>query len=115
MARNRNTTEQNENKENTLSEGMFTPVEDTDLLAQILATSHGRGDYKAVMSAVIESGHRLVEIPLDRGIFQGRKDTTVKSGFENVKTSKEPPEGADKVKVVKKDGAIYLVNQAVTG
>jgi hypothetical protein len=92
---------------------LFTPIEDEATLAEVLSGAHGRGDYKTVMAAFIDAAIRIAQIPLDRGLFEGRKDTTVKSGFENVKTSKEPPAGADKVKVVKKNGNVYLVNQAV--
>jgi hypothetical protein len=92
----------------------FQPIEDADVLADILAGARGRGDYKVVMEAFITAGHRLVQIPLDGGLFNGKKPQTVKTGFENVKTSKEPPAGSDKVKVVKKNDQVYLVNQAVT-
>jgi coenzyme F420-reducing hydrogenase beta subunit len=93
---------------------MFTPIDDTDLLADILSGARGRGDYKTVIGAFIESGHRLVEVPLTAGLFEGKKAQTVKTGFENAKNAKEPVEGSDKVKVVKKGDQIYLVNQAVT-
>lgn len=116
MARNRKSTESNatSTKENSnMSEGMFTPIEDTDLLADILAGARGRGDYKTVLGAFIESGHRLVEVPLTGGLFEGKKAQTVKTGFENAKNAKEPVEGSDKVKVVKKGEQVYLVNQAI--
>jgi hypothetical protein len=106
-----NTTEV-QKESNTMSD-MFTPIEDTDLLADILAGARGRGDYKTVLKAFIESEHRLVEVPLTGGLFEGKKAQTVKTGFENAKNAKEPVEGSDKVKVVKKGDQIYLVNQAV--
>lgn len=113
MARNRNTNDSNDNKESNNMSTMFTPIEDTDLLGEILAGARGRGDYKTVLGAFIESGHRLVQIPLDAGLFEGKKPQTVKTGFENAKNAKEPVEGSDQVKVIKKDDKIYLVNQAV--
>lgn len=100
------------NERNTMST-MFTPIEDEATLAEILAGARGRGDYKTVMEAFIDAAVRLAQIPLDGGLFEGKKAQTVKTGFENVKTSKTPPEGADKIKVVKKNDQIYLVNQAV--
>lgn len=111
MARNRN--QSTETKENNVMSEMFTPIDDEATLADILAGAHGRGDYKTVLTAFLNAGIRLAQIPLDSGLFQGRKPQTVKSGFENVKSSKEPPEGADQVKVVKKNDQVYLVNQAV--
>jgi hypothetical protein len=92
---------------------MFTPIDDTEELNAILAGARGRGDYKTVLGAFIDAGIRLAQVPLDNGLFEGKKAQTVKTGFENAKTSKEPPQGADQVKVVKKDDKIYLVNQAV--
>lgn len=112
---NDSTTTQNTNtneRNNTMST-MFTPIEDEATLADILAGARGRGDYKTVMKAFIEAGVRLAQIPLDGGLFEGKKAQTVKTGFENVKTSKEPPEGSESIKVVKKNDQIYLVNQAV--
>jgi hypothetical protein len=95
-----------------MSSTMFQPVEDENVLAEILAGAHGRGDYKTILSAFIEAGVRLAKVPLT-GMLAERKPQTVKTGFENAKTSKNPPEGADKVKVVKKGDDIYLLNQAV--
>jgi hypothetical protein len=92
---------------------MFTPITDEDTLAEILAGARGRGDYKTVMVAFRDAGIRTAEVPLDRGLFEGRKAQTVKTGFDNVKTSKEPPEGSDKIRVIKKNDKVYLVNQAV--
>jgi len=116
MARPRSnkTNESTTIKENTVMSDMFTPIEDTDLLADILSGARGRGDYKTVIKAFIDSGYRLVEVPLTSGLFEGKKAQTVKTGFENAKNAKEPAEGSDKVKVVKKGDQIYLVNQAVS-
>lgn len=101
-------------KENSnMSDTLFQPIDDAELLADILAGARGRGDYKTVIKAFIESGHRLVEVPLTQGLFEGKQAQTVKTGFENAKNAKEPVEGSDKVKVVKKGDQIYLVNQAV--
>jgi hypothetical protein len=96
-----------------MSSTMFTPIEDDATLADILAGARGRGDYKLVLDAFIKSGYRLVEVPLTEGAFAEKKPQTVKTGFENAKSGKEPPEGAAEVKVVKKDDKIYLVNQAI--
>ena len=101
-------------KENTVMSDMFTPIDDTDLLNDILSGARGRGDYKTVLVAFRDSGHRLVEVPLTTGLFEGKKAQTVKTGFENAKNAKDPVEGSDKIKVVKKGDQIYLVNQAVT-
>ncbi len=102
-------------KENSnMSDTMFTPIDDTDLLNDILSGARGRGDYKTVLVAFRDSGHRLVEVPLTTGLFEGKKAQTVKTGFENAKNAKDPVEGSDKIKVVKKGDQIYLVNQAVS-
>lgn len=93
-------------------DGMFTPVEDEDELAAILAGTRGRGDYRTILEAFIKSGHKMVKIPLDRGLLEGKKAATVKSGFENVKTAKNPLEGADKVLIRKREDDVFLVNQA---
>jgi hypothetical protein len=117
MARRRSastaTTTTREEVNNMATSDMFSIIEDEDTLADILRGARGRGDYKTVMVAFIEAGVRLAQIPLDSGLFEGKQAQTVKTGFDNVKNSKEPPEGSDKVKVVKKNDQIYLVNQAV--
>lgn len=116
MARNRKTNDNNETqtKETTAMSTMFTPIDNEQELAEILSGARGRGEYKTVLGAFIDAGIRLAQIPLDSGLFEGKKASTVKTGFENAKSSKEPPAGADQVKVVKKDEKVYLVNQAVT-
>jgi hypothetical protein len=113
MARNRKSTEQNDNKESNAMSTMFQPIEDEATLADILSGARGRGDYKQVLAAFIQAGVRLAQIPLDAGAFEGKKAQTVKTGFENAKNSKEPPEGASEVRVIKKNDAIYLLNNAV--
>lgn len=110
MARNRNTQESDSNVSTT----MFTPIDDAATLQDLLSGARGRGDYKTVLAAFIAAGIRLAQVPLDSGLFEGKKPQTVKTGFENAKDSKEPPEGAAEVKVVKKNDQIYLINQAVT-
>ena len=116
MPRNRSKTNTTDTqKENTvMSDMLFTPIEDDALLADILSGARGRGDYKTVLKAFIDHGARLVEVPLTQGLFEGKKAQTVKTGFENAKNAKEPVEGSDKVKVVKKGEQIYLVNQAAS-
>jgi len=99
----------NENKQT-----LFQAIDDENILADVLAGARGKGDYKTVMEAFINAGIRLAQIPLDSGLFDGKKPQTVKTGFDNVKTSKAPPEGADQVQVVKKNDQIYLLNKAVS-
>lgn len=110
MARNRKQPQESDSNVST----MFTPIDDADTLADLLSGAHGRGDYKTVLKAFIDAGIRLAQVPLGEGLFEGKKPQTVKTGFENAKTSKEPPAGADQVKVVKKNDQIYLINQAVS-
>lgn len=114
MARNRNRNQDSNNEgESTMSSTetapMFTPIDDEATLAEILASSHGRGEYKAVLQAFLNAEVRLAEIPVGE-----RKAQTVKTGFENAKTGKEPPEGSANVKVIKKNDKVYLLNNAVT-
>ena len=114
MARKRSTptSTTNTKKENHMST-LFTPIDDADELASILAGARGRGDYKTVLEEFIGAGIRLAEIPLTMGLFENKKASTVKTGFENAKNGKKPPERADQVKVIKKEDKVYLVNQAV--
>ena len=120
--RSRSTHTNDTTKESNTMSDMFTPIESEEELASILAGARGRGEYKTVLKAFIEAGIRLAQIPLDTGLFEGKKAQTVKTGFENAKNAKEPVAGSDKVKVVKrttgegdnKVEAVYLVNQAVS-
>jgi hypothetical protein len=123
MARNRSSSHTDETtKESNTMSTMFTPIDDEQALADILSGARGRGDYKTVLKAFIDAGIRLAQVPLDGGLFEGKKAQTVKTGFENAKSGKEPPEGAAEIKVVKrttgegdnKVEAVYLVNQAVS-
>ncbi len=113
MARTRNQSTATTKESNGMST-MFTPIEDEATLADILSGARGRGDYKQVLEAFINAGVRLAQIPLDGGAFEGKKAQTVKTGFENAKSSKNPPEGAAEVRVIKKNDAIYLLNNAVS-
>ena len=92
---------------------LFTPVEDEATLAEVLAGARGRGDYRTILEAFVGAGIRMAEIPLTEGLLEGKQASTVKTGFENAKNGKNPPAGADQVRVVKKEDKIYLVNQAV--
>ena len=113
MARKRSTTtNETQIKENSMS-NLFTPIDDADELASILSGARGRGDYKTVLEEFIGAEIRLAEVPLTMGLFENKKASTVKTGFENAKNGKNPPEGADQVKVIKKEDKVYLVNQAV--
>jgi hypothetical protein len=96
---------------------MFTPITDETELQDILSGARGRGDYKTIMQAFLNAKVRLAQIPLDTGLLadagQPKKASTAKTGFENVKGSKTPPEGAADVKVIKKGEQVYLLNTAV--
>ena len=109
-------------KENSNMSTLFTPIDDADVLAQVLSGARGRGDYATILVAFRDAGIRLAQIPLDQGLLEGKSAQTVKTGFENAKAStKNPIEGADKLKVVKRSTgegdkkveSVYLVNQAV--
>ena len=92
----------------------FDPITDEAEINEVQAGARGRGDYKVVLQQFIEAGIRMARIPLDRGTFEQKKASTVKTGFENAKNAKNPVEGADQVQVVKKEDQIYLVNKAVS-
>ncbi len=115
MARTKTKTQNNTTQgENNMS-SMFTPITDEAQAADILAGAAGRGDYRTILEAFIQAGVRIAEVTLNEGLLEGRTNAqTVKTGFDNVKSSKKPLEGADQIKVVKKDERVYLVNGAVS-
>jgi len=116
MARPRNSTQ-----EGTTTMGVvFTDIDD-DALAALLAGSRTHGNYDKALEEFIASGKRAVQVPLDDGLFNEKKPSSVKTGFEGAKKRAEKEgSGRDEdyiasakaVQVINRDDKIFLVRQA---
>jgi hypothetical protein len=99
---------------------VFTDVTD-DQLTEILAGSRTHGNYDRALEEFISSEKRAVEVPLDDGLFNEKKPSSVKTGFEGAKKRAlkegsgrdEEYQGiASAIQVVNRNDKIFLVRQA---
>lgn len=79
----------------------------------LLGKTRTKGAYAKYLADFIESGEEGVEVGEQWADLKGKKDTTVKQGFENAKNHKDAPAGADMVKVISNEGSVYLLNLAL--
>jgi hypothetical protein len=81
-----------------------------ELVTELLGKSRTRGEYAQVLRAFWESDAQGWEIDLENGPLAGKKIQTVKTGFDNARTHKNAPEGAeDGIRVVPHEGKIFLL------
>jgi len=116
MPRTRNTPDTTNTGENTMADEtlMFEPLSDEEI-GEALSSVRSKGEYKSILQQIVDNGVRAARIPTDKGHFEGRKASTVKTGFENARKADDAPESFKQLKVSSKKGNVYIVNQAVTG
>lgn len=102
----------------------FTVDISDDELDAALAGSRSRGVYDENILNFLESGRRGVQINLEDGVHEGKKQQSVKTGYETartkiasgkVETSSELQEAAKNTKVIGKSNPdrVFLVRQDV--
>lgn len=111
MARTRNAPDTT-NTGDDMSDLMFEPLSDEEL-SEALSSQRAKGEYKSILQQIVDGGVAAARIPTDRGPFNGRKASTVKTGFENARKADDAPEAFKQLKVSSKKGNVYIVNQAV--
>jgi hypothetical protein len=80
-----------------------------------------RGLYTKVLVAFHTGGKRYARIPMNRGVFNGKKSSSVATALKNAKDAKSAPEGLDSIKVSSRGqnddkgivGMVFLENTAV--
>ena len=80
-----------------------------------------RGLYTKVLTAFHTGGKRYARIPMNRGVFNGKKSSSVATALKNAKDSKNAPDGLDTIKVSSRGanddkgivGMVFLENTAV--
>lgn len=95
-----------------MSDLMFETLTDEEL-GEALSSQRSKGEYKTILTQIVDNGVKAARIPTDRGAFEGRKASTVKTGFENARKADDAPESFKQLKVSSKKGTVYIVNQAV--
>ncbi len=95
-----------------MSDLMFEPLSDEEL-GEALSAQRSKGEYKTILQQIVDGGVKAARIPTDRGAFEGRKASTVKTGFENARKADDAPEEFKQIKVSSKKGTVYVVNHNV--
>jgi hypothetical protein len=80
-----------------------------------------RGLYTRVLVSFQTSGERYAKIPMDRGLFAGKKASSVATALKNSKDSKNAPDGLETIKISSRGenkekgitGMVFLENTAV--
>lgn len=80
-----------------------------------------RGLYTRVLTGFAASNQRYAQIPMNRGVFNGKKASSVATALKNAKDSKNAPDGLDTIKVSSRGenaekgitGMVFLENVAV--
>lgn len=78
-------------------------------IAELRAKVTVRGEYGRQLQEFIASDEAGVQISLTEGAFKDRKPESVKIGFDNARKSKNAPEGADNVRVLKDEDSVFLL------
>jgi hypothetical protein len=91
-------------------------VLDNDMIADLLQGQRTRGDYDTVVRDFLASGAPGIRVPLDSGALAGKTPDQAKTGLENARkrtdsnTGQLVHQGAQNVKVVKKEDIVYLID-----
>ena len=80
-----------------------------------------RGLYTRVLTSFAGSQERYGQIPMNRGVFNGKKASSVATALKNAKDSKNAPDGLDTIKISSRGenaekgivGMVFLENTAV--
>jgi hypothetical protein len=81
-------------------------------ILQLLASGRQKGVYRERLVSFLESGEAGISVRETFADLAQKKTSSLKTGFENVKKSKEAPEGADSVIVRAVEDNVYLINMA---
>lgn len=95
-----------------MSNLMFEPLSDEEV-GEALSSVRSRGEYKEILQQIVDGSIRAARIPTDKGHFEGRKASTVKTGFENARKADDAPAEFKQLKISSKKGNVYIVNEAV--
>lgn len=80
-----------------------------------------RGLYTRVLVTFGEQNVRYAQIPMNRGVFNGKRASSVATALKNAKDSKNAPAGLDPIKISSRGenadkgivGMVFLENTAV--
>lgn len=81
-------------------------------IQELLATSKQRGEYDRFLAEFRESNEPGVGVPLDSGVFNGKKAQSVKTGLDNARKRLDEADQGN-IRVILHDDAVYLINTAV--
>lgn len=81
-------------------------------ILELLASGRQKGVYKERMQQFLTSGEGGISVADTFPDLAGKKSSSIKTGFENVKKGKDAPEGSDQVVVRSVDDKVYLINMA---
>lgn len=81
----------------------------------LLGNARTKGSYTTAMASFLNSGEAGVCVNDTWPEMASKKSATLKQGFENVKNSKDAPEGSDTVKVLVNEEKVYLIDLAAAG
>jgi hypothetical protein len=95
-----------------MSDFMFEALSDEEV-AEALSSQRARGEYRTILQQIVDNAVPAARIPTDRGPFNGRKTSTVKTGFENARKADDAPDTFKQLKISSKKGNVYIVNANV--
>jgi hypothetical protein len=84
-----------------------------DQILQLLAAGRQKGVYRERLATFLNGGEAGISVSEVFPDLAGKKTTSLKTGFENVKKSKDAPEGSDNVVIRVVEDKVYLINMAL--
>jgi hypothetical protein len=81
----------------------------------IYAKRRTKGQYNMFLDLVLASGENGCDVKDTWPQLADKKASTIKQGFENAKSRKDAPEGADAIDVIVDGEDVYLINSAMVG
>jgi hypothetical protein len=109
MAKTKSTTVTTTTQESSMSDLMFEALSEEEV-AEALSSHRAKGEYRTILQQIVDGNVRAARIPTDRGPFEGRKTSTVKTGFENARKADDAPAEFKDLKISSKKGNVYIVN-----
>lgn len=102
----------NDTKESTTMTDTLIVLDD-DAIAALLAGSRSHGSYDVALGEFLDSDSKGIQINTAEGTFSGKKEQSLKTGFESAKKRRAEKEGSDfnkdDVKVIVREGKVFLV------
>jgi hypothetical protein len=81
----------------------------------LLGRTRQKGQYVELLNRFVESGEGGIDAKAEFVEIRDKQASTIKQGFDAAKDKKEAVDGAEKVKVIKSEENVYLVNLAAAG